>query len=41
MKEQAWFLHKAEVRKMVNCLLGLNRTKPVHLPKPTFGSNFT
>lgn len=41
LEEQVWFLHKAGVRKIVNCLLDLNRTKPVHLPKPIFGSNLT
>lgn len=42
LKEQVWFLHKAiklESGKIVNCLRGINRTKPVHLPNPTFGSN--
>jgi len=41
LQHQVWFLHKAGVRKMVNCLLGLNRTTPVHFLNPTFGSNLT
>lgn len=39
LKEEGWFLHKARIMKMVNCILGLKRTNPVHLPKPTSGND--